>query len=58
MKARFDRPITNADTVCLALYKRVFPRFGAAFHKALLDTDGAGDGAGAGAGTGAGAMGE
>jgi len=36
MKARFDRGITNADTVCLALYKRVFPRFGAAYHEALL----------------------
>ena len=41
MKARFDRGITNADTVCLALFKRVFPRFGACYH-ALLAAPGAG----------------
>ena len=37
MKARFDRGITNADTVCLALFKRVFPRFGACYHPQLLE---------------------
>lgn len=43
MKVRFDRGITNADVVCLPLYKRVFPRFGAAFFRALLQSEGAGD---------------
>ena len=35
MKCRFDRSITQADTVCLALFKRIFPRWGAAYRAAL-----------------------
>jgi pre-rRNA-processing protein TSR1 len=34
MKLRFDKPITQADVICLPLYKRVFPRWGRGYKNA------------------------
>jgi pre-rRNA-processing protein TSR1 len=31
LKGRFDRIIKQHDTVCMPLYKRVFPRWGAGY---------------------------
>jgi pre-rRNA-processing protein TSR1 len=31
MKVTFDRPIKQHDTICLSLYKRVYPRWGACY---------------------------
>ena len=35
MKCRFDRGIAQSDTVCLPLFKRCFPRWGACFRASL-----------------------
>ena len=37
-KARFDRIIKQHDTVCMPLYKRIFPRWGAGYAPLLTPT--------------------
>lgn len=38
MKAHFDRPIQQNDTVCLPLYKRIFPKWGDSYKALVKDT--------------------
>ena len=42
-KAHFDGPVSQVDTVCLSLYKRVFPRWAEVWRKGM-DVGGHGEG--------------
>ena len=37
-KAHFDKPLSQVDTICLNLYKRVYPRWGAPFVARKAET--------------------
>jgi hypothetical protein len=50
MKCRFDRPVNQADTICMPLWKRIFPRWGAAYAAPLAARRVAGAGGAGGAG--------
>ncbi len=39
MKAVFNATISNNDTVCMALYKRVYPKFGPCYGAAAEEDE-------------------
>ncbi len=51
LKATFNAPISQADSVCIHLYKRVYPRWGDCYAP-LVGGRGGGGGGGAGGGSG------